>query len=118
MAQGQRRTDEEWTRLSKEMRGSGQPQKAWCREHDINIRSLHNWKNRQRHKECVVASVAVGFPTQPEWLEVEPKNRTDPVQPSRKKTLEVRIGACIVNVPSDFDKGSFLEVVRVLLSLC
>lgn len=118
MAQVTRRTNEEWAHLSEEMRKSDQTQKAWCREHGINMRSLHDWEYRQRHKGCPTASTAAGSQTQPGWLKVEPKNMTSQTQSPRKEAVEVRIGACIVNVPSGFDRNSFLEVVRVLLSLC
>jgi len=42
------------------------------------------------------------------WIEIES---------GTPEPLEVRIGSCVVRVPSVFDKASLTEVCKVLLSL-
>jgi hypothetical protein len=51
----------------------------------------------------------------PGWIKIESKGSE--TEPGIHGSLEVRIGSCVVCVPPKFDKVSFTEVCKVLLSL-
>jgi hypothetical protein len=51
----------------------------------------------------------------PGWIEIEPQGAETKL--GTHESLEVRIGSCVINVPPKFDKASFTEVCKVLLSL-
>ena len=44
MAKNRRLNRDDWTRLITEMDESGMTQSAWCKEHDINYRSMQTMK--------------------------------------------------------------------------
>jgi hypothetical protein len=51
----------------------------------------------------------------PGWIEIESQGAETKL--GTYESLEVRIGSCVICVPPKFDKVSFTEVCKVLLSL-
>ena len=113
-----RRTDEEWSILSEEMRKSGKSNKLWCKEHGINYYSLKDWEIRQKRKE---RGSSAGT-SQEGWVSVElsepQEQRFKPAQSPNTEAFVVQIGVCTVSVPPIFDSASLTEVCKVLLKLC
>ena len=54
-----------------------------------------------------------------DWVEVTSKELSVPVAKSNIPSIEVRVGTTYtVSVPSDFDRGAFTDICKVLAGLC
>jgi hypothetical protein len=121
-----RKTNEEWARLSAEMRRSEQTCKEWCAQHGVNFHSLKDWEYRQKRINQAKAKRTELPPrkTSPTgWIAVDSAdmpNQDEQVSlpPSKVNVMEVQIGSCVIKVSSDFDDLALTKVCQVLLKLC
>ena len=101
----------EWLRKVEEFASSGESQAAWCRAHNIKIRTFNYWylkykKSKDKKPEKLNSR---------NWLslkvnEIEEKQKAD--------SVIIKVGQANVEVRKGFDHNLLLEVVRTLSVLC
>jgi transposase-like protein len=114
MDRAKKRTREEQARLVLEMSKSGQTQKDWCVEHGIKYESFRNWVRRLKSRNDGSRYKATVAPVR--WVEVERQEveKGHALPPA----IEIRIGKCVVCVPSGFDGTVLAETCDILTKLC
>jgi hypothetical protein len=115
MSANKYRTREEWFMLAKEMMSSGQTQRMWCDEHDINVMAMRSYMKRSR-LDLLKSSDKKSKEQALCWVEVN-EISSDPSNASAS-ALEVFVGPGKVKVPRNFDSADFAEICKVLMSLC
>jgi len=98
-----RYTQQEKSELVSSYRRSGSTQKAWCDEHDISMKTLHNWISANSGEQLSPQS----------WVPVE---ITPEEKPSCCVTLQ--IGKCKIDVSAATDKKLLSEVLEMLVLIC
>lgn len=84
---------------------SGQPRRAWAREHGIDGRSLRGWETKLSSRP----SPARSKPPSPEMIELVPASAT--VAPPR---YVVRVGDGMIEVGDDFNDTTLRRLIAVI----
>jgi transposase len=100
---------DEWTKRVERWKDSGLTAKEFAGELGINPNSLHQWAYQLRKTTTHEPVERVGRPpeAQPQFVEITP-----PAAPTQ--TFDVRVGRFSVAVPSRFDEGGLLRLLKIL----
>lgn len=95
---------EKWTAIVETQQSSGQTQKAWCQENEVNIHSFNYWKKRLTTKSTQeVTSESIGTF---EWADVVVENFSS--------EIEIEVGSVKVHLKSNFDEDLLKKLIRTL----
>jgi hypothetical protein len=100
------RTD--WILKIAEFKKSGKSQSAWCRDNSINLRTFNYWITKSKKASPQITNKS-------NWITITPAE-ANTIQ--KESTLTVKIGKAVLELNSDFDQSLFMNVVKVLNSLC
>ena len=106
---------QEWSARVAECRGSRIGVKAWCREHNIALKTYYNWE-RQIVKEAT-RQYALPAPTQGGMLmQVNPDTMPSGETVAIRTDITIRHGESIITLPAGISTEAMANLVKVLNS--
>ena len=98
---------EKWTTIVEAQQSSGQTQKAWCQENQVNIHKFNYWKKRLTTKSTQDAtSEPIGTF---EWANVVVENFSS--------EIEIEVGSVRIHLKSNFDEDLLKKLIRTLQAI-
>lgn len=104
---------QEWSARVAECRSSGIGVKAWCREHDIALKTYYNWE-RQIVKEAT-QQYALPAPAQGDMLiRVNPDAMPGGGTVAIESDITIRHGESIITLPAGSSAEAVADLVKAL----
>jgi len=112
---------EKWRRIVEEQASSGLNQSRFCRERGITLSAFCYWKRKFWNPSEEAAEKGVG---DREDSKVKPRGLVSlRIESPKEETVTEAFELVLPNnhrirIPSDFDEGSFLRLLRILRETC
>ena len=101
----------DWRAIVAAYKTSGQHQKQWCQENNININNLKCWL--QKEKKTISLMETSGKPRR--WLSLD----IDAPRPvAGEQRLKIHIGQACLEINPGFDPEFLTDVIRAVMAAC
>lgn len=99
-----------WQERIQSFKESGEPSvAAWCRENQINVKSMYSWLKKDINQQDRLADTEIPHVN---WVPVNTSTQASVVSPST--TITVKLGQFALEIGENFNQDVFNDVLEVL----